>query len=124
LSQIRTLVDDRKPDYIARVPSRVGDRVEFVDIAGVAYFYARDKLTFAVTEAKHHAIDLSIAELEKRLPPERWLRVHRATLLNVDAVKELRTWFGGRLLLRLKDGKTELQVARDRAAEVRARLGL
>ena len=65
-----------------------------------------------------------IAELEKRLSPERWVRIHRATLLNVDAVKELRTWFGGRLLLRLKDGRTDLQVARDRAAEVRAKLGL
>lgn len=124
LSQMRTLVEDRKPDYIARVASRVGDRVELVDIAGVTYFYARDKLTFAVTETKHHAIDLSIAELEKRLPRERWVRIHRATLLNVDAVKEVRAWFGGRLLLRLKDGRTELQVARDRAADVRTRLGL
>jgi two-component system LytT family response regulator len=124
LSQMRTLVEDRRPDYLARVASRVGDRVELVDIAAVTHFYARDKLTFAVTETKHHAIDLSIAELEKRLPPGRWIRIHRATLLNVDAVKELRAWFGGRLLLRLKDGRTELQVARDRAAEVRAKLGL
>jgi two-component system, LytTR family, response regulator len=76
-----------------------------------------------VTATKHHAIDPSIAELETRLPPHRWLRIHRGTLLNIDAVKELYTWFGGRLIVRLKDG-TELQVARDRAADVRARLGI
>jgi two-component system LytT family response regulator len=111
------------PDYLARVASRIGDRVEFVDIADVTHFYAKDKLTFAVTPAKHHAIDLSIADLETRLPPQRWVRIHRATLLNIDAVKELYTWFGGKLVVRLKDG-TELQVARDRAADVRARLGL
>jgi len=45
-------------------------------------------------------------------------------LLNVDAVKELRTWFSGKLLVKLKDGKTELQVARERAATVKSRLGL
>jgi two-component system, LytTR family, response regulator len=111
------------PDYLARVASRTGDRVEFVDVAEVTHFYAKDKLTFAVTAAKHHAIDPSIADLETRLPPQRWLRIHRATLLNIDAVKELYTWFGGKLIVRLKDG-TELQVARDRAAAVRARLGI
>jgi len=72
---------------------------------------------------KHHAVDPGIAELEQRLPPRRWLRIHRSTLVNIDAVKELHTWFGGKLLLRLKDG-TELQVARDRAADVRDKLGL
>jgi DNA-binding LytR/AlgR family response regulator len=44
--------------------------------------------------------------------------------LNVDAVKELRTWFGGKLLITLKDGKTELQVVRERAGAVKAKLGL
>jgi two-component system, LytTR family, response regulator len=108
---------------VARVGSRTGDRVEFVDVADVTHFYAKDKLTFAVTAAKHHALDFSIAELETRLPPHRWLRIHRATLLNAEFVKELFPWFGGKLIVRLKDG-TELQVARDRAAVVRARLGI
>jgi DNA-binding LytR/AlgR family response regulator len=39
-------------------------------------------------------------------------------------VKELHSWFGGKLLIRLKDGRTELKVARERAADVRAKLGL
>ena len=119
---MRTLLARPAEGYLARIASRTGDRVEFVDVSDVAYFYARDKLTFAVTRDKHHAVDLSITELEQRLPPRRWLRIDRATLVGVDAVKELHAWFGGRLLVRLKDG-TELQVARDRAADVRALLG-
>jgi two-component system LytT family response regulator len=67
---------------------------------------------------------LTIAELEQKLPPQRWVRIHRSTLLNVDAVKELHSWFGGKLLVKLKDGRTELQVARERAAEVKAKLGI
>ena len=81
-------------------------------------------LTFAATAVKHYALDTSIADLEQRLEPKRWLRIHRSTLLNIDAVKEVRSWFGGKLLVRLKDGKTELQVARDRAPEVKSRLGM
>jgi two-component system LytT family response regulator len=124
LNQVRVMLAQRQPEYLARVASRVGDRVEFVEVTQVTHFYAKDKLTFAVTAAKHHALDLTIAELEQKLPPQRWVRIHRSTLLNVDAVKELHSWFGGKLLVKLKDGRTELQVARERAAEVKAKLGI
>jgi two-component system, LytTR family, response regulator len=128
LVQVRAMFNQglaqREPEYLARVGSRVGDRVEFIEVADVAYFYAKDKLTFAVTSAKHHALDLSITALEQKLPPRRWVRIHRSTLLNVDAVKELHTWLGGKLLVKLKDGKTELQVANERATEVKLKLGL
>ena len=123
-AQMRALLAARPPEYLARVPSRVGDRVEFVDVANVTHFYARDKLTFAVTPSKEYALDMSIAELEQKLSPRQWVRIHRSTLLNVDAVKELHSWFGGGLRVRLKDAKTELQVARDRSLEVKKRLGL
>jgi two-component system LytT family response regulator len=125
LSQVRAmLAAQREPEYLARVASRVGDRVEFVDVAQVSHFYAKDKLTFAVTAAKHYALDFTIAELEQKLSQQHWVRIHRSTLLNVDAVKEIHTWFGGKLLVKLKDGRTELPVSRERAAEVKARLGL
>jgi len=124
LDQVRTMLAERQPEYMARAASRVGERVEFIEVTAVTHFYAKDKLTFAVTATKHHGLDLSIAELEQKLDPRRWVRIHRSTLLNVDAVKELYPWFGGKLLVKLKDGKTELQVARDRAAEVKSKLGL
>jgi two-component system, LytTR family, response regulator len=66
----------------------------------------------------------TIAELEKKLDPRRWVRIHRSTLIHVDAVKELHSWFGGKMLARLKDGQTELPVARERVPDVKAKLGL
>jgi len=124
LRQVRQLVEEKKPQYLVRVPSRTGNRVEFVDVSHVTHFYAQDKLTVAATEAKQYTLDMSIAELEQKLPPQKWIRIHRSTLLNADAVRELRSWFGGKLLVKLKDGKTDLPVARERVAEVRAKLGL
>jgi len=124
LHQVRELLERREPDYLVRVAARVGDRTELIDVADITHFYAKDKLTIAVTATREHALDLSITELEQRLSPGRWIRIHRSTLLNVDAVKELHAWFGGKLLLKLRDGRTELHVARERAADVRAKLGL
>jgi two-component system LytT family response regulator len=90
----------------------------------VTHFYAKDKLTFAATQTKDYCLDQSIVELEQRLDPKRFVAVHRSTMVNVDYVQELYTWFGGRMLLRLKDEKkTELQVARDRVKALKEHLG-
>jgi len=124
LEQIRLALARGEPEYLVRIASRTGARVDFVDIADVTHFYAKDKLTFAATQAKHYALDVAIADLEPRLDPRQWLRIHRSTLVNIGAIKEIHTWFAGKAIVRLKDGKTELPIPRERVAEVKAKLGL
>lgn len=115
-----------KPAHPARLPSRTGDRVEFIELHTVTHFYAEDKLTFAATvSGKAYIIDSSISDLEARLDRTEWIRIHRATLVHLPFVQEVHGFFGGRLVLRLKDGRrSELQVARDRAPALKAQLGL
>lgn len=114
---------DAKPSYPARLPSRTGDRIEFVDLARVTHFYAKDKLTFAAAGGKDYCVDGSIVELEAKLDPKRFVRIHRSTLVNLEYVQELHTWFGGKVLLRLRDErKTELTVARERVRDLKERL--
>jgi two-component system LytT family response regulator len=91
----------------------------------VTHFFARDKLTYAATPGKSYVVDATIAELEKRLDPRRFLRIHRATLVNLDFVEEMHGWFGGGVQVRLKDAdRTELTVARDRVRALKDRLDL
>jgi len=123
-AQLAQALGKDHPDHLTRLASRLGDRVEFLETAHVTHFFAKDKLTYAATAVKHHVIDQTITELEEKLDPRHFIRIHRSTIVNLDSVRELYTWFGGRLLVRLKDGKTELQVARDRAAQLKAKLGL
>jgi two-component system, LytTR family, response regulator len=107
-----------------RIASRLGERIRFVELAAITHFYAQDKLTYAATLEHHHVVDRSIVELEHELAASPFIRIHRSILLNADFVDEVHAWFGGRLVVRLKDGKrTELTVARDRVKELRERLG-
>jgi two-component system, LytTR family, response regulator len=124
LEQVRAALARREPEYLVRVASRTGERVDFVDVSDVTHFYAKDKLTFAATVSKHYALDLAIADLEPRLDPRQWLRIHRSTLVNIGAIKEVHAGFAGKAIVRLKDGKTDLPVPRERIAEVKARLGI
>ena len=112
-------------DYPARIASRVGERVEFIDLARVTHFFAHDKLTYAATAAKNYTVDYTIQQLEQKLDPKKFLRIHRSTMLNLDYVHELHGWFAGRMLVRLKDEKrTELPVARDRVRALKDRLAI
>jgi two-component system, LytTR family, response regulator len=121
--QLRALARELARKYPERIASRVGERVVFVEVSKVTHFYARDKLTYAATPSKDYALDVTISDLEEKLDPAHFLRIHRATLLNVNYVDEVSSWFGGGMVVRLKDGKrTELQIARDRLREVKERL--
>jgi two-component system LytT family response regulator len=110
---------------LTRLPSKLGDRIEFVDVPKVTHFYASDKLTYASTPKKDFVLDLTIAELEARLDSNRFVRIHRSTIVNLEFVKELHSWFSERLLVRMNDGKdTELTVARERVKTLKDKLGL
>jgi two-component system, LytTR family, response regulator len=127
MHQLLTLLQNslRQPQniYLERIASRLGDRLWFIDLDRVTHFLAEDKLTYAVTEGKKYSVDHSIADLETKLDPRRFIRIHRATLLNIAWMKELSALPGGGLNVRLKDAQnTDLTVARDRAWEFKQRL--
>ena len=124
MAMLKTALKRKGPGYPARIASRLGERVQLVELSRVSHFIARDKLTYAVTEEKQFVVDSTITELEQKLDPERFVRLHRAVLLNVDFAAEVRTPFGG-MVVRLKDSRgSELKVARDRIRLVKQRLGV
>jgi two-component system, LytTR family, response regulator len=124
LSQLTVSLRDARPEYPDRIASRLGDRLWFIDLDRVAYFYAEDKLTYAVSEGKAYCVDYAIAQLEKKLDPRKFLRIHRGTVVNLAWIKEVTSLPGGGLNVRLKDARnTDLTVARDRARDFKARIG-
>jgi two-component system LytT family response regulator len=124
LKKLTDSLRENRPAYLDRIASRLGERLWFLNLARVTHFYAEDKLTYAVSEGKAYCVDYAISELEKKLDPKKFLRIHRSTVVNVDWIKEVASLPGGALNVRLKDGKgTDLTVARDRAREFRTWVG-
>jgi two-component system LytT family response regulator len=108
-----------------RIASRVGDRTTLVDVTRITHVVAKDKLTFAIADGREHVIDFTLQQLEQRLDPRRFLRIHRATIVNLPFVQELHGDVDSGVIVRLKDEKrTELSVARDRVRELKERLGI
>jgi two-component system, LytTR family, response regulator len=109
---------------MARIASRVGERTTVLDVTRITHLFSKDKLTFVVVNGREHVVDYTLTELEARLDPRRFVRIHRATIVNAAFVEELHPGVDG-VVVRLKDDKaTELSVARDRVRELRERLGI
>ena len=111
--------------HLERVASRLGERTVLLDVGRVTHFFSKDKLTLAVVNGREHVVELTLGELERQLDSRRFVRIHRATIVNVAAVQELDRWVDGGILVRMKDDKnTELPVARDRVRALKQRLGI
>ncbi|SPE38030.1 Response regulator receiver protein [Candidatus Sulfopaludibacter sp. SbA3] len=125
IQELSRAISSPQPKFPERMPVRIGERTQFLDIARITHFFSEDRLTYAATEARKYCVDWPIAELEQKLDPAVFVRIHRAVLLNLHWVEELTPLFAGRLVVRLKDQKrTELTVARDRARSLKTHLGL
>lgn len=124
LERISNTLSETKIEYMERIASRLGDRLWFLDVRQITHFYAEDKLTYAMSQGKAYNVDHSISELEKKLNPKKFYRIHRSTSVNLDWIKEIASMPGGALNVRLKDGKdTDLIVARDRAKDFKVWVG-
>ena len=123
--ELAAKLDSARPDYPQRIASRVGEHVHLVELASVTHFFAQDKLTYAAAGGRTHAVDHTIAELESKLDPKRFVRIHRSILLNLDWAEQVNSRFGGQMTVSLKDAaKTHLPVARDRMRALKERLEL
>ncbi len=103
-----------------RLPVRHRREVRLLDLAQVPLIFSRDRLVLASCEGHEYLVDYTLQALEQRLPEGQFVRVHRAALVNVDAIES----YGGEegvLVLKLKDG-TRVEASERRSAEVRRRL--
>ena len=123
LKELAASLAGQRADYPRRIASRIGERITFLDLDAVTHFVARDKLTYAAVNGREHCVDQTIADLELKLDTARFLRIHRAVLLNLDWVQEVNASFAGKVVVCLKDARhSQLPVARDRVRLLRARM--
>lgn len=102
-------------EYPARLTFRQGDRTIVVGVADIVWIEAEDYYVLLHTSRGRHMVRETLTSFEDRLDPRRFLRVHRAALVNLDAVRDVEE--AGGLLLRLADD-TRVPVSRSRRRRV------
>ena len=104
-----------------RLALKVGERFMLVQAEDVIFASLVEDGLAVVTE--HHTGTSNfrtLDELQERLDPDVFWRVHRSHLVNINKIKEIVPWFSRNYILRMKDGKsTEIPVSRTQTRRLR-----
>jgi two-component system LytT family response regulator len=107
------------PTYLKRLAFKQGDRTLVVDADEVIWVEAQDYCVMVHSTRGRHLLRASLASFEGRLDPARFVRAHRAAIVNVTHIRETVERDG--LVLVLSDG-SEVGVSRARRPQVAAHL--
>lgn len=101
-----------EPKYLKRLTVRSRGKTVFVAIDDIDYIEAEGNYLSVQTGKEAHLIRSAMHQFENRLDPEKFARIHRSTIINIDRVKEMHPLFNGDQSVIMKNGK-ELVLSRN-----------
>jgi two-component system LytT family response regulator/two-component system response regulator LytT len=109
-----------------QVAVKVGERFLLVQAEEIIYASLADESINIVTgQVSGTSNYRTLDDLQARLDPEVFWRVHRSHLVNINKIKEIVPWFSRNYILRMKDAKaTEIPVSRSQTKRLREYLKL
>jgi two-component system LytT family response regulator len=101
----------REQDYVERIPVPVDEHIMLLDVGRIDWIEASRNTARLHAGGDVYELRETMATLEKRLNPRRFVRVHRSAIVNVDRIKAIHPWFNGYHVVVLTTGK-ELRMSR------------
>ena len=101
----------RNGQYLRWINASRGEDVQLITIEEVRYFQSDTKYTRVVAAKRDGLIRKTIKELVEELDPSMFWQMHRATIVNLNAVESVGRDLGGHVVLRLKGCNEVLQVS-------------
>jgi DNA-binding LytR/AlgR family response regulator len=125
-AKLMKLVEDlNTAKYKERLLVKRGQQLSYIKTEATAFCYADGKLCFAVDfDNNKHLLEINLSQLEEQLQPNKFYRINRHLLVNIDAIKKVHTWLGGRLKLEINPAtNAETVVSRERVNGFKEWLG-
>lgn len=107
--------------YLTRLMIKSASRIFFLKVEEIDWIGAEDYYVKLHVGRKSHLLRETMNELEAKLDPEKFLRIHRSSIVNLDRVKEMHAHFNGDYVVLLDDG-TELKLSRSRREQLQSLL--
>ncbi len=109
--------------YLKRLLVKNGSRTVLLQAGEIDWIESAGNYVRVHVGRERHLLRETMTTLEERLDPERFIRIHRSTIVNLDRVRELEPYFHGDYVVRLNDG-TRLTMSRTYRDRLQTRLGL
>jgi DNA-binding LytR/AlgR family response regulator len=100
--QLNSLLRQPRADYKTRFLTTLGDRIRYVPVEQIAYFFAEDNTVYLVTQdRKKYVLDYTLDHLETLVDPKLFFRITRKYLTHIAAIGEVSRYFNSRLKVSL-----------------------
>src|SRR5215831_10637179 len=111
--QLLALLGDARPPrkHLERLVIKSGGRIFFLKMEEIDWIEAAGNYLRLHVGAEIHLLRETMNALEGRIDPERFLRIHRSTIVNIERIREIQPLFHGDHVVILRDG-TELTLSR------------
>lgn len=111
--RLRKLLEDFKgePKYLKRLAVKSAGRTIYVHVDEIDWISAAGNYLEIHVGKQKYLIREKLSAIETKLNPEKFVRIHRSTVINVEQIKELHPLFNGDQVIYLRDG-SELVVSR------------
>lgn len=108
-----------KPDYKTRFTIQVGQHLKIIPANEVCCFYSENKASYlTTTSGRNYPVDVSLENLEKELNPEKFFRINRKSIVNIDCIEDIISYTNSRLEIKVKAfNEFQLIVSRERVRD-------
>lgn len=122
--RLLALVQELKPNptRLDRLVVKSGGRVFFLRTDEIDWIEAAGNYVRLHLGNESHLFRETMNALETRLDPQRFFRIHRSRIVNIERIQELQPWFNGEYSVILRDG-TKLTLSRGYREKLQERLG-
>ena len=111
------------PRGFDRIVGRKASRLLLLDPADICFFWMDAGIVRAQTGEENYWVNYAIGELEAMLSDRGFFRAHRAFVVNLNMVSEIRPHARGHLQLMMKDrDQTKIDVSERQGRALRARI--
>ncbi|MBI1743624.1 response regulator transcription factor [Candidatus Acetothermia bacterium] len=119
-----SLLEDLKKEkkYLERLVIKSAGRVYFLKTEEIDWIEAAGNYVRLHMGREAHLLRETVSGLEAQLNPEKFARIHRSTIVNLERIKELQPWFRGDYVVFLQDN-TRLTLSRNYREKLQKRLG-
>jgi len=107
---VLALLQEQRGEYLQRLIVRTQGRVFFLSATEIDWIEAQGNYVNIHSGGRRHLFREAIGSMETKLDPRKFRRIHRSTIVNIDAIRELHPCFHGDYEFVLRDG-TELRLS-------------
>ncbi|CAN7495206.1 LytR/AlgR family response regulator transcription factor [Massilia sp. LjRoot122] len=112
LSQLAEKIGAPKPRHLQWIQASIGQDLRMIPVEDILFFRSDEKYTCVQTASFEALIRKPVRDLAEELDPSLFWQIHRATLVNVNAIEGVTRDIRGRHLVLVKGRPEKLEVSR------------